>query len=71
MMRKVLLPATCVTVLFLGAVEAPAQAGGRILATSDVVIIRVLNQPDSIRLRAWSPTEPSTFPTWAGSRRRG
>jgi protein involved in polysaccharide export with SLBB domain len=43
-----LLPAAiCVGVLFLGAVGAPsAQAGGRVLTTSDVVRIRVLSQPD-------------------------
>jgi len=39
--------AICVGVLFLGAIGAPpAQAGGRVLTTSDVVHIRVLSQPD-------------------------
>ena len=62
MMRKVLLPATCVSVLFLGAVEAPAQAGGRILATSDVVSIRVLNQPDLDTTARVEPDGTIAFP---------
>ena len=44
-MRNALLGATGAVVLFF--VAAPsAQAGGRVLTTSDVVSIRIVNEPD-------------------------
>ena len=63
MLRNALLPAICVGVSFLGAVDAPpAQAGGRVLTTSDVVSIRIINQPDLDTTTRVEPDGTINFP---------
>lgn len=53
----------CVGVAFLGAVGAPsAQAGGRVLTTSDVVSIRILSQPDMDTTTRVEPDGTINFP---------
>jgi protein involved in polysaccharide export with SLBB domain len=53
----------CVGVAFLCALGAqPAQAGGRVLTTSDVVSIRVPGQPDLDRTTRVEPDGTIDFP---------
>jgi protein involved in polysaccharide export with SLBB domain len=58
-----LLRGICVGVAFLGAFGAlPAQAGGRVLTTMDVVSIRVLSQPDLNTTTRVEPDGTINFP---------
>jgi protein involved in polysaccharide export with SLBB domain len=60
---SLLLAAICVGVLFLGTIGAPpAQAGGRVLTTSDIVRIRVLGQPDLDTTTRVEPDGTINFP---------
>ena len=61
MMRNALLPAMCAGVLFFVAVP-PAQAGGRVLTTSDLVVIKVINQPDLDTTTRVEPDGTINFP---------
>ena len=61
MTRNPLLPAIEVVVLCtLG--SPPAEAGGRVLTTSDVISVRVLNQPDLDTTARVEPDGTITFP---------
>ncbi len=63
MRRDALLPTICVGVLFLGAAGAPpTDAGGRVLTTSDVVSIRIINQPDLDTTTRVEPDGTINFP---------
>ena len=58
-----LLRGICVGIVFLGAVGAQsAHAGGRVLTTSDVVSIRVLDQPDMATTTRVAPDGTINFP---------
>ncbi|HKN27610.1 MAG TPA: polysaccharide biosynthesis/export family protein [Roseiarcus sp.] len=62
-MRKALLPATCLGVLAVGAIGAPpALAGGRVLTTSDVVSIRIVDEPDLDTTTRVEPDGTIEFP---------
>ncbi len=64
MRRDALLPTICVGVLFLGAAGAPpTDAGGRVLTTSDVVSIRIINQPDLDTTTRVEPDGTINFPS--------
>ena len=58
-----LLRGICVGAVFLGAFGSPpAQAGGRVLTTMDVVSIRVLSQPDLNTTTRVEPDGTINFP---------
>jgi polysaccharide biosynthesis/export protein len=61
MMRNPLPPAIWAGVLFLSAVPQ-ALAGGRMLTTSDIVSIRVLNEPDLDTTTRVEPDGTINFP---------
>ena len=60
-MRDALLGATGIGVLFFVAVPS-AQAGGRVLTTSDVVSIRIVNEPDLDTTTRVEPDGTINFP---------
>ena len=63
MRRKAALWTICIGVLALTAAGAPpAQAGGRILTASDVVVIKVLNEPDLDTTTRVEPDGTINFP---------
>lgn len=49
-------------VLFAAAGSAPADAGGRVLTASDVVVIRVLEEPDLTTTARVEPDGTIAFP---------
>ena len=56
-------PAICVTVLLLAAVGAAAAwAGGRVLTTSDVVAIRIVDHPELDTTTRVEPDGTINFP---------
>ena len=55
-------PAICITVLFLAAVGAAARAGGRVLTTSDVVAIRIVDHPELDTTTRVEPDGTINFP---------
>ena len=56
-------PAICVTVLLLAAVGAAvARAGGRVLTTSDVVAIRIVDHPELDTTTRVEPDGTINFP---------
>ena len=56
-------PAICVTVLLLAAVgAAAARAGGRVLTTSDVVAIRIVDHPELDTTTRVEPDGTINFP---------
>jgi polysaccharide export outer membrane protein len=63
MVRKAALSALGLGVLALMAAEAPApRAAGRVLATMDVVVIKVVNQPDLDTATRVEPDGTINFP---------
>ena len=56
-------PAICITVLLLAAVGAAvARAGGRVLTTSDVVAIRIVDHPELDTTTRVEPDGTINFP---------
>jgi polysaccharide export outer membrane protein len=60
-MRYAVLPAMGAGVLFFGAIP-PAPASGRVLTTSDVVSIRVVDEPDLDTTARVEPDGTINFP---------